>query len=263
MKQVDFNQIQRCPICEGKQLKSLNCRTEFAQNSRDCFYFKFNDCVCQDCGYVFSLNRPSQFYLNDYYKNYLSSLSNVSAHELDKRIQILQPFLNDHSNVLEIGGGYSKFSDILTGMGHFVFREDPSLISDPLITNHGFDLICSYYVGEHVLDVNEWIVYQKDLLAPNGLLLIEVPNFAAYPLESMNNEHINHFQMIHLHYLLNKHGITVVAASEVDVGRYFGMWVIGKVAEEGLYLDIDIDVDVVENSCRIVNEATAAKKCSR
>ena len=184
---------------------------------------------------MFSLNRPSNTVLADYYQGYLKSLSNVSELEIDKGIQILNPYLRDHSHILEIGGGQSGLAKRLTSMGHIVFHEDPSISSEAeaIKFNSGFDLICSYYVGEHVLDVNEWVAYQRDLLRSDGHILIEVPNFARHGLESMNNEHINHFQMGHLQRLLIKHGFSIIAASESNVGRYFGMWVVGKVNRVG------------------------------
>ena len=136
---------------------------------------------------MFSLNRPSNTVLADYYQGYLKSLSNVSELEIDKGIQILNPYLRDHSHILEIGGGQSGLAKRLTSMGHIVFHEDPSISSEAeaIKFNSGFDLICSYYVGEHVLDVNEWVAYQRDLLRSDGHILIEVPNMGFLYLQPL------------------------------------------------------------------------------
>ena len=254
IRHVEFSLLAACPICGGGKLESQNRREEYAQNVSDCFIFDFDDCVCADCGFVVSRNRPSEAALNDYYKGYLRSLSNVPAAEIDKRIEILTPFLPARARILEIGGGRSSFADKLTTLGHEVFQEDPSTISEAGGSDSGFDLICSYYVGEHVLDVNGWIDFQKKLLRPQGRVLIEVPNFACHLMESMNNEHINHFQMKHLRQLLGNHGISVIAASEDEVGRYFGMWAIGEVAAADTPAD-NIDDEAAATSRKLIAQA--------
>ncbi|GAB4376382.1 MAG: hypothetical protein Kow00114_40050 [Kiloniellaceae bacterium] len=261
IRHVEFSLLAACPICGGEALESQNRREEYAQNVSDCFVFDFDDCVCADCGYVVSRNRPSEAALNDYYKGYLRSLSNVAAAEIDRRIEILAPYLPPRARILEIGGGRSSFAEKLTSLGHEVFQEDPSTISQADGSDSGFDLICSYYVGEHVLDVNAWVAFQKSLLRPKGRLLIEVPNFARHLMESMNNEHINHFQMPHLRRLLNNHGIRVIAASEDDVGRYFGMWAIGEAAD-GVRPE-PIDAAAAATSRRLVAEARAKLEARR
>ncbi|MPZ11544.1 MAG: methyltransferase domain-containing protein [Kiloniellaceae bacterium] len=254
IRPVEFSRLADCPICGSDQLESHNQRREFAQNKTDCFVFDFDDCVCAGCGFVVSRNRPSEAALDDYYKGYLRSLSNVAAAEIDQRVEILTPFLPARARILEIGGGRSSFADKLTTLGHEVFQEDPSTISEAGGSDSGFDLICSYYVGEHVLDVNGWIDFQKKLLRPQGRVLIEVPNFARHLMESMNNEHINHFQMKHLRQLLGNHGIAVVAASEDEVGRYFGMWAIGEVAAAGTPAG-NIDDEAPATSRKMVAQA--------
>jgi len=263
IRHVEFSLLAACPICGGAKLESQNRREEYAQNVSDCFIFDFDDCVCADCGFVVSRNRPSEAALNDYYRGYLRSLSNVPAAEIDKRIEILTPFLPAHARILEIGGGRSSFAEKLTSLGHEVFQEDPSTISEAGGSDSGFDLICSFYVGEHVLDVNGWVAFQKSLLRPQGRIFIEVPNFARHLMESMNNEHINHFQRKHLRRLLSNHGIDGLAASEDEVGRYVGMWAIGERAGTDAPRVDGGDAEAVALSRRLVAEARAQLEARR
>ena len=231
--------IESCPVCGNTGIVSCFTRSEYAQQKKDVFKFLFHDCMCNRCGFVFTKVRPSEDYLSDYYAQYLENLSEVSELEIEERLGFLAEAIYTGMRILEIGGGHSAFSDELRLRGAQVLNYDLSINGGLDISRQrDLDLICSYYVGEHVNHINEWIDMQRLMLRNGGLLLIEVPNFKDFPVESMNNEHINHFSMYNLELLLHLHGFRVIKSQENSAGRYFGMTILAQKEEallEGHY----------------------------
>lgn len=250
-----------CAICGSGEIHSYPLRKEYAHNSIDCYVFEFSDSVCMDCGFVFSISRPNSVMLEKYYSNYLKSLSNVGSAEIDKRISIIQNFIKPPSSILEIGGGYSGFCEKLEVLGYSVLNKDPSRHDvSAQVDEAGYDLVCSYYVGEHVLDINQWMSWMLDKLALGGKLLIEVPNFSKYPHESFNNEHINHFKLNDLKLLFEQYGVKILDYSEENVGRYFGLWVIGeRELEVSSFANRSLKQNNIDASLSLVEKTLAEK----
>ncbi len=221
--------VDACPVCGSSVLTPLDVRMEYAQQKKDVFRFVFEDCHCDGCGFVFSRLRPSEKYLEAYYAQYLENLSEVSASEIEARLVFLDDVLRPGMKVLEIGGGYGAFSDHLRSRGLDVVHYDLSFGEGQKMTRQGgLDLVCSYYVGEHVSGLNSWIGMQSGLLNDGGYLAIEVPNFRNWPVESMNNEHVNHFSPHSLQAFLERNGFHVLKIDENSEGRYFGMTALAR-----------------------------------
>lgn len=214
-----------CPICAGSEFETLGPRQEYAQNTQSVFLFNFEDVMCKTCSFVFSKNRPQAQFLDSYYGGYFPSLSLVSEGEIEERLKALRPYARLNGKILEVGGGFSAFSSALRTLGATVDELDPSRKNGDY--EKKYDLICSYYVGEHVTKLRDWMLSQVSKLSDDGRLFFEVPNFTSFPLESMNNEHVNHFKLSDVHRLFASVGLEVIAVSPTG-SRYFGMWAVGK-----------------------------------
>lgn len=265
-------QIELCPVCSDGNLIPLLTRTEYAQQKHDVFKFVFDDHACGRCGFVFSRRRPSNRYLAAYYSQYLENLSEVGSEEIDERLNFMGDIVVPSKNVLEIGGGYGAFAEKLAERGAHVEGYDLSFDQGRQVpwTNR-VDLVCSYYVGEHVSDLQTWITMQHDVLKDQGHLVIEVPNFARCPIESMNNEHVNHFSPDSLQHFVQSNGFEIVEMCEESRGRYFGMTVLArKTATQKLRRKIiqepltDESLSRVKNGVKRVGERQAElRECAK
>jgi 2-polyprenyl-3-methyl-5-hydroxy-6-metoxy-1,4-benzoquinol methylase len=79
------------------------------------------------------------------------------------------------------------------------------------------DLVVLSHVLEHVLDLGDAVIRTRGLLAPSGLVYVEVPDATRYaeclvaPFQDFNTEHINHFNPASLANLMAAHGFETVA----------------------------------------------------
>lgn len=79
--------------------------------------------------------------------------------------------------------------------------------------NEQFDLITLIHTLEHIANPVSFLKQIKKLVSPNGLLLIQVPNFRLNPFDIIIYEHISHFYPEILEALLVKSGFEVAAKS--------------------------------------------------
>lgn len=117
-----------------------------------------------------------------------------------------------------------------------------------------YDCICSYYLMEHLFNINEWMEFYLNKLKTGGYFILEVPNFEKFPNESMNNEHLFHFKPNDMVNLLNKHGVKVVSIDEENQGRYFGFNIVG-VKQNHIDFKINNQIDKTLNSIRLLNKS--------
>jgi SAM-dependent methyltransferase len=100
--------------------------------------------------------------------------------------------------LLDVGGGRGDLGVVLAGHGWSVTALDPSdgacaearsrgvdavcgtLLDRPAGLGEGYDAIAFQHSLEHVTDVAGNLRIAHDLLAPGGLLLVSVPNFAGW-----------------------------------------------------------------------------------
>lgn len=79
------------------------------------------------------------------------------------------------------------------------------------------DLVILSHVLEHVLDLADAVQRTRAVLAPGGLVYVEVPDATRYaeclvaPFQDFNTEHINHFGPASLANLMAAHGFELVA----------------------------------------------------
>ncbi|GAB2564026.1 hypothetical protein GCM10027190_11840 [Spirosoma areae] len=87
-----------------------------------------------------------------------------------------------------------------------------------LVGAEPFDIITLWHVLEHIPNLNETIPLLHQLLAPQGTLLIAVPNSDSYDARYFNHywaaydvpRHLHHFTPSTIESLLKKHGFSLV-----------------------------------------------------
>jgi 2-polyprenyl-3-methyl-5-hydroxy-6-metoxy-1,4-benzoquinol methylase len=101
-----------------------------------------------------------------------------------------------------------------------------------------FDVIALSHVLEHITDVQGAAAGLRSLLAPGGVVYVEVPDASRYadhlvaPFHDFNTEHINHFSLPLLDRLLVRHGLTplmqetgtVLCSATDEYPVAFGLW---------------------------------------
>jgi SAM-dependent methyltransferase len=164
---------------------------------------------CNDCALIFSEQLrsnldPKKIYEN-YYKNEVPTRFHWSVEYVIKLFRFFRAFkiFTVHpraKSILDIGSGrgftlyflkkYYKYQRTAgtqlskiaanysrTKLGLEIYDKD--LLELPF-TENSFDIVTMWHVLEHVLEPDKYIKKVADLLATNGLLIVEVPNFNSW-----------------------------------------------------------------------------------
>ena len=187
---------------------------------------------CTHCGLVQILNPidPSEFYTN-----YANSSSVKREPHLDKLINSLETQLPRDAKIIDIGCNDGKFlsrlresgftnlcgleptknmSKVATDAGFRVFNSYLNKKkSEEIITKTGkFDCLVLRQVLEHIDNLSDFGSALRNLLKPNGLLVIEVPDAQAHfdgPDFALWEEHVNDFNLESLRQFLAQHGFSI------------------------------------------------------
>ena len=123
----------------------------------------------------------------------------VKSHALKNKLKLINSFKTSNKNLLDIGCGTGDFLiTCLTNEWNVVGVEPNKnareLTNNKLdknnlatifkdvneLTSQKFDVITMWHVLEHVPNLNEYILKLKQLLKPNGVLVVAVPNFKSF-----------------------------------------------------------------------------------
>ena len=234
-----------CDVCGSRNSLLLGVRKYNVAHQTKNFIMDFEDTMCQECGFVYAGKRPSEQFLMDYYADAHDLYDNQKSIDIDydqnARLSVIEMYLDHSSQILEIGAGGGHFCRFLRENNYFATGIDPKQQSDKealkkdyvssekntAFSTQKYDAIISYYVLEHIRQPNEWVSQLKKNLKNNGILIIEVPDYTNFPLESLNNEHFLHFTSDHLQALLKKHGFEILNGN-APKSRYFGFTVVAR-----------------------------------
>ena len=188
---------------------------------------------CSYCGLVQILNPidPAEFYTN-----YANASSVKREPHLEKLIEKLESLLPKNAKIIDVGCNDGKFLSRLresgfndlhgleptknmserainAGFGVFNSYLD-SAKSREIVTETGlFDCVTLRQVLEHIENLSDFGVALRNLLRPNGLLVIEVPDAQSHfdlPDFALWEEHINDFSLGSLKHFLRQHGLEVI-----------------------------------------------------
>lgn len=187
---------------------------------------------CTNCGLVQILNPidPSEFYTN-----YANSSSVKREPHLEKLVDFLKSKLPKNARIIDIGCNDGKFLSRLKESGFFnLCGLEPTKNMSELAINAGFKVFDSYLnekkseeiiadtgkfdcvilrqVLEHIDDLSDFGSALRNLLKPNGLLVVEVPDAQAHfdgPDFALWEEHVNDFNLESLRRYLAQHGFLI------------------------------------------------------
>jgi len=216
----------KCIICSSKGLKFLN-------NLRDDdTHFAVE---CCSCGHVQTAPIPTVEEDEKYYqdnemsrrlvpKSILEDKQMMLKYETYADVQckiITNKFPDKNTKILEIGSGYGWFVDKMRKAGYDtdgieLSREKREMAENFLNVNlfshnlleetipnemiEAYDVVCMFYVLEHILNPQLFIERTLRALKPNGKLLVIVPNFFDHLKQHSDNYNQFSYFRAHLSY---------------------------------------------------------------
>lgn len=246
-------QVHRnCPVCEKAKGEPLHTQ-RFVLPLGHPLRAGYDIVCCDSCGFVYADVNSNQTELDSYYSNLskyednnTSTGSGSSFYDklrIKEAVLLISSKLTSHdARIIDIGcanGG------LLRELKKFKYERiigvDPSkncveitkrtvnceafigTLSN-LPRNIGmFDCVIISHVLEHLYDLNILADALDILLAPEGIVYIEVPDGARYaenltsPFQEFNTEHINHFSSISLKNLLSRMGFSSISESTRNI----------------------------------------------
>lgn len=208
---------------------------------------EFKVAKCQKCGFLFTNPVPAiqeigKYYESDVYvshsntkkglKNYIYHL--VRNFTLQRKIDLVQRYVGV-GKLLDIGSGAGYFLNKANETGFDTMGLEPSdevregaksefgldiRNIDELhsLKSESFDAITLWHVLEHVYDLNKDVQKMIDVLKPNGVLIVAVPNPNSWDARFYGDmwggwdvpRHLYHFKEVDIRNLFMKYNCDVV-----------------------------------------------------
>lgn len=238
--------LRRCPICLCTQGEVLH-HQEFVLPRGHLLSDGYDVVCCDECGFVFADTAINQ---DDYDRFYArqskyedqktssgAGLSWWDQQRLAETAKYIAACFEDpeNSKMIDIGcanGGLLRELQQLGGKRLYgmdpsyscvqntrslsIDAEAGSLFALPESLVQSYDCVILCHVLEHIYDLRRAVQQIDKLVAPQGLVYIEVPDAAHYaqllvaPFQDFNTEHINHFDPTTLQNLFRLSGFETV-----------------------------------------------------
>ena len=234
--------LKNCPVCGSQDFEPFISGTDFFLTGE-----AFTIIKCHVCGFRFTNPRPEAEDLGKYYESeeYISHSDSrkglfasvyqlVRKYTLSRKLALISKY-QQKGEILDIGCATGQFLNYMaehgwdaTGIepdektrsraiaeyGLKVFPEEQLNI----LEKSSFDIITMWHVLEHVSELNLRMNQLKDLLKPEGTLIIAVPNCNSYDAKIYGKfwagydlpRHLYHFAKEDMKLLLENHGFTIV-----------------------------------------------------
>lgn len=241
------NGTRPCPVCGGYRRTRL-FRQHFAEVEAVTIVNGYDVVVCGECGAGFADDIPDQAAFDRYYRD----LSKYEYHQRDgaesdfdrRRLaiiaDILAPFiLRPDARILDVGCATGRLLALLRDKGFpNVHGLDPSpscaaaaqrLYGIPVRTTtlsrlhesgEAFDVVILVGVLEHINDLDTALREVHDVLSPQGIVYVEVPDALTFadwqnaPFQDFSTEHINFFSPVSLSNLMARHGFVTLFSEQ-------------------------------------------------
>ena len=220
-----------CGVCGDNHIPHYNNILTIKNVPNDTFNFSektidLNIITCDYCGTTQLYNVP----ISDDYDVVYRSIR-VSSYREDKKKQLknfIEQYDLGNKTVIEIGCGDGQFLEIFRELNLFVdgleigkenyikcIKSGFNVINDNVYTLpfNSYDVFCTFHYLEHLIDPLIFMCTLYDRLSPNGIGLIEVPD---YDLIEKNNvwleftkDHRYYYNKRTLSYLLLKAGFEI------------------------------------------------------
>jgi 2-polyprenyl-3-methyl-5-hydroxy-6-metoxy-1,4-benzoquinol methylase len=234
--------LQSCPICGSNEFIPFISGKDYFLTGES-----FEIVKCRNCGFRFTNPRPFPEELGKYYQSsdyishsdskkgiFASVYQMVRKYTLGRKYALINKF-QQKGNILDIGCATGQFLNYMATHGWKTTGIEPdektrkSAISEysldvfpeeklTVLNNASFDVITMWHVLEHVSDLNGRMKQIKNLLKPEGTLVIAVPNCEAHDAKIYRQfwagydlpRHLYHFTKPDVKLLTENYGFTIV-----------------------------------------------------
>lgn len=255
-----MEKLDNCPVCNSS-------RIAYFLSSQDYFLTQesFSIDKCLDCETKFTNPRPTEINIPQYYESddYISHSDSpkglidklyyfIRKYSISSKVRLVKKYVKS-GKALDVGCGTGQFLNELKNKGFEVTGIEPNnsarkIASDSFgltvyneekineLKKNSFQVISLWHVLEHVKDLNQRIQQLKKLLAPNGVVIVAVPNpdswdakhygkfWAAYDLP----RHLYHFNSSSIQNLFKKAGFILIEKRPL----YFDSFYISLLSEK-------------------------------
>jgi len=246
---------RNCAVC-GATSPDPIFRQQFAAIEGATIVDGYDVVTCRACGFAYADGIPEQQAFDDYYR----AMSKYEYHQRDgeespyDRARMadiasdIEPLVADRRvRILDIGCATGRLLYLLRERGFSsVTGLDPSAgcveaarrlygvrvlqgsMSDFPRTDELFDVIILIGVLEHIRDLSGAMDRVRSLLAPGGLVYVEVPNAIDFhrwpnaPFQDFSTEHINFFAPVSLKNLFTQYGFEETYVKQHERQQSFG-----------------------------------------
>ena len=236
-----MNQIKNCPICNSETFSKFLSAIDYTVSNAS-----FNIVSCDSCGFHFTNPIPLESEIGEYYKSesYISHSSSnkglinklyqlVRTITLKQKVKLVQQE-SKGKDLLDIGAGTGHFMNAckLAGINALGLEPDADArgfseknfgldmkSTDELhsLPENSRDVITMWHVLEHVYNLNTDFEKIRNILKPDGKLIIAVPNMSSYDAKHYKEFwaaydlpiHLYHFQPKDINALAEKFNMKV------------------------------------------------------
>lgn len=234
--------LKNCPVCNNTSFNNyLNVEDHTVSKK------EFTIQQCNSCYFLFTNPRPDLDEIGAYYQSqdYISHhddakdvmskvYTSVRNYTISQKIKLINQLSPKQGNLLDIGCGTGNFLQATKDAGWKISGTEPDpearklagtrvgetiyeTINATEFLHVRYDIITMWHVLEHVHLLNETIAWLSDHLAPNGKIIIAVPNpqspdaanyrkfWAAYDVP----RHLYHFTKDSMALLMKNHNFKI------------------------------------------------------
>jgi 2-polyprenyl-3-methyl-5-hydroxy-6-metoxy-1,4-benzoquinol methylase len=229
----DSGAVVKCPICHS-------VTNHFVTKTAQEIHWHVRKCV--HCGHGFVSNRPSADFLRSYYSSSLNSHSHSATSPSAAESSVSWMSAVDalrlagapqSGSTLDVGSAYGGLASALSQAGYKPVLLDlsPEVVDLATTIPNAFGACCSFedfswhetfsiitmsQVLEHAIDPLGWLTHARQLIQPDGILMVSVPNFGGvYRLLGQQDpficppEHLNFFTIKSLKKAFQISGFTI------------------------------------------------------
>ena len=244
-----------CPICNADINRWITKKIDSVLYTID---------LCKSCGFAFVNPRPNLDFLMEFYslegqgknKNEVSTLASIvdqeknypnSTIDAKRMIDMVCKLLNQSEStveykLLDVGCGYGFFSHEALKNGFEVTALELAAIERKIATQMTglipvaksfedfqydgqlYDVVLMSQILEHAFDINLWMTKAYNILKPNGLISIALPNYMSIFRKIMQSNdpficppaHLNFFSRKSLSLLLSNHKFKICSVQYVS-----------------------------------------------
>jgi len=223
-----------CNLCQGTEAELVGVKDRHGKPLRSL--------LCQGCGLVFSDPRPEESAEQDYYREHYRQEYKgffvprpVQAYRgalgARDRLRNLSHLLPKDAPILDIGCGAGEFPFVLQSDGYQAAGLEPDRacgefarksldleiesrpLTEPMPSGGPFQVITLFHVLEHLVDPQKALQLLGSWLAPDGRLIVEVPNVESHctaPHHRYHRAHLYTFNTVTLAATGEASGLTAV-----------------------------------------------------